>query len=135
MSGPHEKFAAAAVRAIAKHGRSVTLVRRDAYPADSDEPWKGNASLDSLRPVRALFTSDSGLGTELVSRLRRSIRGGEARTSVLIAAADPGFEPGDKPELFDELRDGDEVWGISLADTLEPGTTRILYDYTLEASR
>ena len=133
MSLDHAKFAQSALRGIAKHGRQVTLIRRQSGP--SARPWEGSGGADVERSVKALFASDSGLGLEVVSRTRRSIRHGEARSSVLIAAADPGFESDDEPELFSELKDGDDLWGISLSDTLAPGETTILHDFTLESRR
>lgn len=133
MSFDYAQSAATALRLIESFGREVTLVRRST--AEASNPWEGNTGGEDERTVTGVFVSDSGLGLEVVSRLRRSPRSGEARSSVLIAASDSGFEAGDSPSLFDELKDGGDVWGISLADVLGPGDTRILYDYTLEARR
>lgn len=135
MSFNYAASAETARRLVENFGKPVKLVRRDTAAAASDRPWEGNSTLDSERTVQAVFVSDSGLGNEVVSRMRRSIRGGETRRSVLVAAADPGWESGDKPEMFDELHDGDDVWGVSLFDGLDPAGTPILYDYTIEASR
>lgn len=123
----HAEFADLANRLISKHGRSITLNKRDRDPADANKPWNGPTNVaadpeDTQTLVAAALQPSSavqlGITTENSDLVKRS--------SEILLVAPPSTAAYDL-STFDEVVDGGEVLRITAVEKLKPGTQTIIY--------
>lgn len=118
----HAQFQALADKMIAKHGRTITLVKRSTTVVESDKPWRGTVdSISSATTITktAVFVSGDG-GGETVDAEKR-------KNSVFLVA-------GDNTDLseYQEILDEGKVYRIIKAKLLKPGSIGILWEIEVD---
>lgn len=127
MAGPHEKFAALADRLIKKHGRPLLICKLSTEPFDPSKPWRAGGPADGgpryddkveVIGVVTVYEEDEIDG--------ENIRSTDERVLVAARAA-----VGKSLEGYNTILDGDRPLCIYKGSVLQPGTTRILYDFQI----
>jgi len=127
MALNYANFRALADRLISENGRDLTIVRRDqANFTDPAKPWRGSTEASTISTVvKGVFIEyeKEDVDGDLIRR-------GDKR--VLIAASDVEDETTGtlnvKVEDYDHILDGTVRWKIIVAELIEPGPLRIMYD-------
>jgi len=116
------KLAATAKRLIGANGRQIKLVKFGSAAADDSKPWRGRREYHkaevtgyAVQVPESTMTNEDG-----VKRLD---------DFFLFAANDDG---GHDLRTFDAIEDGGWVWKIVKVRLLDPGSTRILYEFEVE---
>lgn len=113
------KLAATAQRLIAANGRPVTIVKFGSTSADDSKPWRGRREYHEAEVAgRGVFVPESVVNNP--DGVKRE------NEFLLFAANDDG---GHELETFDAIEDGGRTWKIVQATLLEPGSTRLLYEF------
>ena len=121
----YTRLATTAARLIKNNGRSITFVRLNETPANSDRPWKGPASggettlaLNGVfvppNTVRQFGLTALGEGTELRDLVAFS------EQIIITAQGDNDLRQ------FTSVIDGGVRWGVIGLQVLQPGDTRLL---------
>lgn len=117
----HTKFAALAVKLIAKHGRQITLQKLQGGAVDPAKPWAGNTvpTVSEARVVTAVFVPSTGeeLGKEIVSDDLLKL----SEQVALIAPGQTSYEG------FHTIVDGAQTFKIVYIKVLKPGDQVLLY--------
>ncbi len=123
----YANFRNLAERLIEENGRTLTLIRMDqGNPTDSAKPWAGSTEAAEERfdvtGVIIAFEKEAIDG--------ETVRLGDKQ--ILIAAKsvedDSGSATNIDIEDYDVVLDGTVRWTIVIAELIEPGSLRILYD-------
>jgi len=127
MALNYSNFRTLADRLIGENGRNLTIVRRDqANFTDPAKPWRGSTEADTISTVvKGVFIEYEKEDVD-----GTIVRRGDKR--VLIAASDVEDETTGnlnvKVEDYDHILDGTTRWKIVVAELIEPGPLRIMYD-------
>ena len=123
MAKDYSGAAALAVRAMAKYGSAVSLLKESRTPNDPAEPWEGT-SISKTRTDNIMAVFVPLYGSREVSKAVAAIAGDIRRTmdSFLIAAID-----GEDVRTFQGVVKGDRLWRITEVHEIGPGDTILLY--------
>ena len=113
----HQKFAALALRLIAKHGRNVTFKTISSTASNMDKPWRGTSTSPSqIGPLKAVFVPFRGFefgsvfnDTALFKDVEQIclVAGGQANLETTHLITDSGKDY--KVEWVQRLRPGDQT--------------------------
>jgi hypothetical protein len=129
MATLSEKMAKVAKKLIEKDGRLVTIIKSKKTDTDALKPWRKNETpwIDGTEvQVKAIFVtpkSPTDFGQGSVTAL--GLVPLDARLSWLIFAED-SF-PGENYKDYEYIKDGDEIWKITIYETLKPGDKAIIH--------
>lgn len=130
----HDEFAVLASELIAENGRDITLLQSGTTASDPTKPWRGQSDAATTGTpgtsiaVKGVFINQANtddFGYREKDRLNQLFKDG--RQHCLVAAQ--GIAD---VSQFDAIKDGTRIWRITNANILQPGTTRILYDFQLD---
>jgi len=107
-----------AKRLIDKFGRSATLVRRAAAPANVNAPWDA-AEVETSTAVSIVFTGTSGDQQE-----PNNVESGG--TGALVAGLDAA-----EITAGDRIIDGSVTWQVRSAAPVQPGATLYIWKLVL----
>ncbi len=118
----HAAFAALAESMIAQNGRQITVTKSGSAPVVGGKPWQGVSNAAGSGSPGATSTV-YGVFTEYAERQIDGtiIRRGDKK--CLVAGTAAGLE------TYDAIKDGAATWQIVKTTTLEPGPTRLLYEF------
>lgn len=122
-----------AKKLVDEFGRDITFVKLDEVVADATKPWDGAASPridpESSITLKGVFVPPSS-SVELGLQTIKPGMTDRAKQIIIIA---PGIVHKDVEfEQYDEVIDGTVKWKIVQAETLKPGSDRILYFIEVE---
>ena len=133
------KFAELATRLIGKRGRDVTIAKSGNVVVDALKPWR-NRTGPATEPSPGTSITGKGVFINQADQdnfgfIEEDLGGTQLKRGQQRVLVDQGALSVDTEiDQFDILidsRDG-RMWRIMAANVLEPGTTRILYDFTVE---
>lgn len=113
---------------VAAKGRSVTFIKLETTPADSDKPWRGAAD-PRTTPADSLSTSAVFVPLSSASNLGLSTKSEElVKRTRQVAIVALGSESTEDLEDYQELIDSDgSRWRITFIETLKPADVRIMH--------
>lgn len=124
----HDKFANTAQRLIAKHGRPMKVRKLSRTPEDGAKPWRGPDPV-----VADGYEFDVDAVGVVVDWTEQEIEEDQTRrgSKRLLIAAKPHVTAVPPIDLMgaDSLLDEQQVYSLSKANCLKPGTTAIMYDF------
>lgn len=131
------KLAAVAKRLIDENGRSITLQASGTTPINALQPWRGQTGVatesapDQSVTATGAFLNQADLdnfGYQEQNTEGTLLKRGQQW--LIVAATD--LDPDTDVSQFDTVLDGTRPWTIIKANILQPGTTRVLYDFVVE---
>ena len=129
------RAAATAKRLIEANGRAVTLFKVNRTPDDPAKPWRGTSSAPAtidggleIASVKVAFVpaSGSGFGKTLADRAE-SLDVQFQQVGLLATDSLPSGVTFADVEAADSLRDGADVWKITVREHLRPASQSILF--------
>ena len=110
MSGPHERGAASAERAIARHGRDITLIVPGAPTGSKRDPQPGAPTEIVVRALELEIASSEIDGSVIQGHDRRYLVAGSVAVTTAMRLRD------DVPAAYEIVR----------TQPTQPGTTRLV---------
>jgi hypothetical protein len=124
MASFYSPFAGWIAALIEKTGREVTFVKPSRVAADNAKPWRADDSADIRVTAKAVIVPFDAEDNP------DSVRRGTMCCYVNAPPFDAVLPH--KPEDFNTIEDGTDIWNIRKVIVYNPGDTRLLYEMDVE---
>lgn len=123
MALDYARFVTLARTLVENSGRTVTLAKLSATPADNSKPWNGPGAPTATDSVSASAVSVPVRGEYLSSVVTNVDLFASSELVYLVAAP----ETGEDLNTYNQVTDNSIVYNIDRIEALKPGPLTILY--------